>query len=244
MDWQDDAYILSSRKYGEGSAIVELLTRQHGRHKGLVRGAGSTQMRAALQPGNQVQAIWRARLAEHLGHLTVELRRGHAALIMQDRLSLAALASLCATASVCLPEREPLPRVYDAFAVVLQQLADHDGPTAVAALVRWELGVLETLGYGLDLSACAVTGETDGLAFVSPRTGRAVSAAGAGTYASRLLVLPPFLRGAGGDPDGVSLLAGLKLTGYFLDLHALRPHGLALPPARARLADLLEKSAS
>lgn len=236
MQWTDDGIILSARKHGESSAIVQVLTRGHGRHAGLVRGGAGRGARGTLQPGNQVHVQWRARLAEHLGAYSVELERARAASVLGDALRLAALSSACALAEAALPEREAHPAAHDGFCALLDALegADH----WAHAYVQWELGLLGELGFGLDLSSCAQTGETEGLAYVSPRTGRAVTEAAAGTYKHRLLKLPAFLAGEGSNGDGKADIAeGLTLTGHFLSHHVLAPHHIKIPPARTRFAD-------
>jgi len=242
MDWTDQAIVLSARKHGEGSAIVDLLTRDLGRHAGLVRGASGARMRGVLQPGNIVQAIWRARLPEHLGTYTIELETARAAQVMDQHHAVLALSSLCAVACSALPEREAHSDIYEATGQVLNLLmAEGIGPfDAGQAIVRWEFGLLGALGFGLDLSACAVTGDTENLAYVSPRSGRAVSQEGAGDYASRLLKLPAFLSGGlPADVEADDVLAGMALTGHFLEHYIFRQHGAQLPPARDRYVQYL-----
>src|SRR3546814_2099648 len=152
VDWTDDGIVLAARPHGEGSAVVVLLTRDHGRHAGLVRGAFSGRARGLYQAGNRVTAEWRARLAEHLGNYACELARGHAATVLDDPLKLSALAAACAVAEVSLPEREPHPRVHDGLAALLDAMELPElGDLWIAAYVRWEVGVLADLGYGLDL---------------------------------------------------------------------------------------------
>ncbi len=239
MQWTDDAIVLSARRHGEGSAVATLLTRRRGRHAGLARGASSARGRGALQPGNRVEATWTARLAEHLGAWRIELRASHAPELFDDRLRLAGLSAALAVAEAALPEREPHPGVYEALlALVAAMEAPELGDAWIAAHVRWELGLLAELGFGLDLARCAVTGSGGDLAFVSPRTGRAVSRAAAEPYAGRLLRLPGFLagRGPGGRED---LAAGLALTGHFLERHVFAPAHRPPPPARLRFADRL-----
>lgn len=227
------------RPHGESAAIIEVLTAAHGRHAGVVRGGASRKMAATLQPGTQLQLDWRARLQDHIGSFTVEPLRSRAHLL-SDRLALAGLLSTCALLRAALPEREPHPALWSETLALLDILGQADW---TSAYLRWELRLLEELGFGLDLSTCAVTGATEGLAYVSPKTGRAVSAAGAGDWADRLLPLPP---GLGGDCplDQGALLEGLRLTGFFLD-RGLRPilHEKPLPEARARLIDLLSRPA-
>jgi DNA repair protein RecO (recombination protein O) len=241
MEWSDEGIVLHVRPYGEASVILESLTRGHGRHMGLVRGGTSKKTRGILQPGNGLKLVWRARLQEHLGNYAVEPARERVAVALGDRLALAGLTAATSLASAVLPEREAHPHVYDGLTVVLDALEDN--AMWPALLVRWELGVLEGLGFGLDLGSCALTGETDNLAYVSPRSGRAVTAEAAGQYRERLLVLPPFLTGApSASPEDVQ--AGLKLTGFFLEKRVLAPNDKALPAPRLALPDLLLKPRS
>lgn len=238
MHWTESGIVLSARKHGESSVIVNLLTRAHGRHVGLVRGGTGKRLRGVLQPGNEVTATWRARLAEHLGNYTLELAAARAAPLLDDRARLAALSSACAMAQTVLPEREPHPAVYAGFRVLLDALEAES--TWPAVYVHWELGLLAELGFGLDLSRCAATGVREDLVYVSPRSGRAVSRGPGAEYADRLLVLPAFLLGNGGGaagPSGRDIIDGLTLTGHFLELHVLSPHGGRMPAARGRLLD-------
>lgn len=241
VDWTDEGIVLAARPHGEGSAVVVLLTRGHGRHAGLVRGAFSGRARGVYQTGNRVTAEWRARLAEHLGNYVCELAEGHAAALLDDPLKLAGLTAACAVAEASLPEREPHPRVHDALVALLNAMANPDlGDAWVAAYVRWEIGVLADLGYGLDLDSCAATGVNDDLAYVSPRSGRAVSLAAGEPYRDRLLPLPRFLigqtgAGLGGDSD--DLFRGLALSGFFLERHVFATHGRQPPPARTRFVE-------
>jgi DNA repair protein RecO (recombination protein O) len=238
MDWTDEGIVVATRKHGESAAIITLLTRTHGRHAGLVRGGAGRSARGLYQPGNTVVAHWRARLAEHLGSYACEPVRSHAAGLLDRAGALAALASACALADVVLPEREPHPSVYEATLALLDALASE---RFAEAYVRWELALLAELGFGLDLTRCAATGSNDGLAFVSPRTGRAVSAAAGEPYRDKLLVLPPFLIADEAAPM-TDVLAGLSLTGHFLDRCVFAPEGRAMPQARARLFDGIERS--
>lgn len=234
MEWTDDAIILDTRRHGETSLIVTMLSREHGRYAGLARGGAGKTKRGILQPGNQVRAQWRARLQEHLGTFTCELVSAHAGYAMATSLHLSALSSACAVAATTLPEREPHPAVYDGLSVLLTSLQGDDWPSVY---VKWELGVLGELGFGLDLSECAVTAERENLSHVSPKSGRAVSTAAAEPYKGRLLVLPPFLLGGGGDHQQV--LDGLKLTGFFLNRQVYGDNGQAQPDARARFVQTL-----
>ena len=233
MEWSDEAIILSVRPHGETAAVVDLFTRSHGRHAGLVHGGRSRKARPTLQMGNHVDATWKARLAEHLGHMSVELRRGYAASAMEDAAALAGLTSMCALARL-LPERDPHPALYEVTLFVLSFL---DDPTVWPALmVRWELALLQELGFGLDLTACAATGANDQLIYVSPKSGRAVSASAGEPYKDRMLRLPQFLtssRDRHATREDVE--AGFRLTGYFLDQRVLAPKGDTLPESRSRI---------
>lgn len=239
MQWSDEGIVLSSRAHGETSAIVELLTISHGRHLGLVRGGRSKRLRPVLQAGNQVKADWRARLSEHLGSYTVELLEPHAARVLDDRPALAGLNTLTALARL-LPEREPHGPLYDTAKMVLQALSNGDHWPAL--LVRWELGLLEELGFGLDLESCAATGVSSHLIYVSPKSGRAVSRDAGAPYKDKLLALPGFLltgNGTGADPGEDDIAHGFRLTGFFLDKHVWGPRDLKPPPARARLIAMM-----
>jgi len=241
MEWFERAVILSTAKYGENHALVELLAATRGRWRGLVRGGGGRRMAGLLQPGNEVAARWRARVETQLGTLTLELARARTGPLMGDRARLAGLSAACATLAACLPEREGHPAVFAGLTGVLDLLGDGamDMADWGAALVRLELGLLGELGYGLDLERCAATGSPENLAYVSPRTGRAVSAAAGAPYSDRLLALPGFLRGETAKPaEAAEVGQGLALTGFFLNRHVLAPYGHRLPPARERLAAL------
>ena len=232
MDWTDDGIVLSARRHGETSAIVQLLTATHGRHAGLVRGGAGKRARGLYQPGNQVRAAWRARLAEHLGAYTCELATSRAAGLMDDPARLAALSAACAVAEAALPEREPHAPVYNGFIALLDAL---EADTWPEVYVRWELGLLAELGYGLELDKCAATGRNDQLAWVSPKSGRAVSLSAGEPYRDRMLPLPAFLTN-GSEAPPADIAAGLGLTGFFIDAHLCRPFGRSLPAARERLA--------
>lgn len=237
MEWIDEALVLSVRAHGETAAVVELLTRENGRHFGLVHGARSRRLRPALQIGNHVDVVWKARLPENLGHLQVELRRGFAAQVLNDPAGLAALASLASLARL-LPERDPHPSLFEVSMFVLGFLDDAD--LWPALYVRWEVALLEELGFGLDLSSCAATGVSDDLVYVSPKTGRAVSSAAGAPYSTKLLALPKFLRPGRSSGAGTEeIVNGLKLTGYFLQRHIWTPQDMTPPKARDRLIQLL-----
>lgn len=235
MEWTDQGILLTLRRHGESSVIVTLLTQQHGRHAGLIRGGTGKASRGALQPGNRLLVTWKARLAEHLGLITWDILTPHGTRWLDDPRRLAGLSAACAMAEATLPEQEPIPAAHDGLAALLESLAEDDWPSLY---VQWELGLLAELGYGLDLTRCAATGATDHLVYVSPRSGRAVSAAAGEPYHDRLLPLPRFLL-APQPASQTDVLDGLRLTGHFLERRVLAPHGRSLPPARARMVQRL-----
>lgn len=238
MDWRDQGLLLSARAHGESAAIIEVFTPNHGRHAGVVRGGASRRMGPVLQPGSLLDLSWKARLEDHMGQFTAELIRSRASL-WDDRLTLAGLNAVCGLLHFALPEREPHPNLYLGTETLLADMAST--PAWPVTYLHWELMLLDNLGYGLDLSACAVTGSATDLAYVSPKTGRAISRSAAGGWADRLLPLPPCLLGRP-PKDGAELLTALATTGHFLD------HKLAqilapkpFPDARRRLIDLLSR---
>jgi DNA repair protein RecO (recombination protein O) len=240
MDWQDTGFVLIARRHGESALIVELLTAERGRHAGLVRGGQSPRRRALFQPGNLLAASWRGRLPEHLGQLDCELVKAHAARFLDDPDRLAALSAAASLLNAALPEHEPHRDIYEAFATLIGDLDSRDW---AQHYVVWERDLLAALGFGLDLSRCAVIGHNQDLAFVSPRTGRAVSREAAEPYRDKLLPLPEFLwrDTPAARPD---IIAGLHLTGYFLDRHVLLPQSRTLPEARERLVNRMRRAAA
>ena len=239
IEWRDEGILLGCRTLGETSVIAEVFTPAQGRHAGVVRGGVSRRIAPILQPGAQLSVAWKARLGEHLGAFTVEPVRSRAAVAMGDRLSLAGLAAVCALLSVTLPEREPHAPLYTRTEALLDLLGRAD--VWPLAYLRWEQALLEELGYGLDLSSCAATGATDGLVYVSPRSGRAVSAVGAGEWATRMLPLPPVLRGEGAA-EASDIAAALGVTGHFIEHRLIRGQDArALPSARARLIEAIAR---
>jgi DNA repair protein RecO (recombination protein O) len=239
MDWRDTGFVLTARRHGESALIVELLTEAHGRHAGLVRGGQSPKRRALLQPGNLVAAGWRGRLPEHLGAFEIELLRAHAAGLIDDPDRLAGLSSAAALTALALPEREPHGDVYQGFGTLI---AAFDSADWAAHYVAWECALLAALGFGLDLKSCAATGVNDDLAYVSPRSGRAVSRSAGAAFHDKLLPLPVFLW-CDAPADGAAIVAGLVLTGHFLHHHLLEPQGRAVPEARLRLAERMRRVA-
>ncbi len=242
MQWSDEGVILSVRAHGETAAVAEIFTRAHGRHLGLVHGGRSRRLRPVLQTGNHIDATWKARLAEHLGHVSVELRKGYAAQAMNDPLALAGLSSLCALAHL-LPERDPHPSLFEVTLFVLGYLDEPD--VWPALMVRWEMALLDELGFGLDLATCAATGVREELVYVSPKSGRAVSADAGAPYKDRMLSLPAFLaKGRQGAATIADVAAGLDLTGHFLETRVLIPREATLPQARQRLGELIARRAA
>ena len=240
IEWQDEAVVLALRPHGETSVIAEVFTPLHGRHAGIVRGGTSRKIAPMLQPGAQIAVVWKARLEEHLGSFTVEPIRSRAAMAMADRLALAGLNAVTALLSVVMAERDPHPALY-ARSIDLLDLLDQ-GEIWPLAYLQWELALLEEMGFGLDLATCAVTGSAEGLIYVSPRSGRAVSAAGAGDWADRMLPLPPVLRGQG-NADLPDIRAALGTTGYFIEHRLMRGSGdRHLPAARERLLAVLSRT--
>ena len=239
MEWRDTGILLSTRKHGENALILEVFTPAHGRHMGVLKGGTSRRMAPHLQPGAQLALTWKARLEDHMGAFTAEPERSRAGTALAHRLALTGLNATLALLSFCLPEREPHVPLYHRSESLLDLLGQPD--LWPLAYLRWELALLEDLGFGLDLTRCAATGSTDDLIYLSPKSGRAVSRAGAGTWADRMLPLPPVLRGKGDAPDSEILIA-LQTTGFFLE-HRLAPQlgDRPLPAARGALIDLLSR---
>lgn len=240
MEFEDDAFVLTARPHGESGAIVELLTAQHGKYAAHVAGGGSRKLKPFLQPGAQVIAKFRARMSEQLGSVTLEPVGEGPAALFDDKLALSGLAAAAAVAGGALPEREPHPGAYLAFEALVGALSIPDIWPAV--FVRFEAGLLQDLGFGLDLSRCASTGTTDDLIYVSPRTGRAVSREAGEPYKDRLLALPPFMLSAQGRLMPGDVKAGLALTAHFLEAFIFNPLNRPLPPARLWLLDRLAEA--
>lgn len=241
MQWDDEGVVLATRPHGETSLIVTLLTRSLGRRSGLIRGARRAKARSTYEIGTRVAAHWNARLAEHLGMLRLELVRGCAAELMDDPARLACLAAATAMAEATLPEGEAAPRCYDGLlGLIAALIADRDW---AATYVAWELALLAELGFGLDLTCCAATGVATDLAYVSPKSSQAVSRAAGAPYRDRLLSLPRFLLDSSAAAGAGDIVAGLRLTGYFLERHIFQPFERAMPAARSRFVDRMARSA-
>lgn len=237
MEWVDEGIVLSARPHGETAAVAEMFTRARGRHLGLVHGGRSRKLRPVLQIGNHVEVGWKGRLPDDLGSMTVELRRGFAAEAMARAADLAALGSFAVLARL-LPERDPHPGLYEISLFVLGFLEEAE--VWPALMVRWELALLDELGFGLDLSKCAATGTLENLIYVSPKSGRAVSAEAGEPYKDRLLDLPSFLIGkTQGAVTQADVAAGFRLTGHFLKTRVLDPRDQMLPDTRQRMVALV-----
>jgi DNA repair protein RecO (recombination protein O) len=246
VDWQDEAIILSCKAHGEKNALIEAMTPQRGRHFGLVRSGLSATQRPTLQAGNSVRLTWRARLEEQLGILTVEPVRVRTGILIEVPNALHIL-NTCITLTRLLPERDPHLTVYEALHALLDALCTQT--FCKSALIRFEMLILQELGFGLDLSCCAATGSVDNLVYVSPKSARAVSAAAGAPYQAKLLALPAFLHPDNATPTTSSVLlstlvdlkAGFALTGYFLNRHVFGPRGITVPEGRSRLIANLEE---
>lgn len=240
MEWTDDAFVLAARPHGETGVLVELLTEHRGRFAAHVAGGASRRMKPFLQPGARVLAEYRARTSENLGSAQLEPVGEGPSALFDDPLALTGLSAAAAVAAGALPEREPHPGAFYGFEALLAAFAHAEVWPAV--YVRFEAGLLEELGFGLDLSSCAVTGSVDDLAWVSPRTGRAVCRAAGEPYRDRLLALPPFLLGSQGGLGEGDVKRGLDLTAHFLERNVFGVLNRPLPPARVWLVERLEKA--
>lgn len=232
MEWKDEGIILGTRKHGETSLIVELMTRHHGRHLGLARGGRSRKQQPFLQPGNTVEAIWRARLDEHLGTWSLEATEMRTARLMETSIGILGIQTLAAHFRL-LAEREAHLHLYEALEIILSHL--HDARIASALMVRFEIALLDDLGFGLDLSKCAATGSRESLTHVSPKSGRAVCHEAAQPWLDKLLQLPSFLNSSS-DRQALSVEemdAGFALSGHFLTRHVYQPRGIEPPVERA-----------
>jgi len=236
MEWSERGLILGVKKHGESSVIVELMTRGHGRHFGVVRAGRSKSMQPVLQPGNEVAAVWRARLEEHIGAFVLEPSRLRTHELMGSARALHGVNWIAALLRL-LPERDPHASVYDMALAILPELSD---PRAPGLLVRFELAMLAELGFGLDLDSCAATGQREDLVYVSPKSGRAVSREAGAPWADKWLPLPEFLRAAPGDAvTRAEALDGFRLAGFFLERNIYVPRGLRMPDSRAAFLAVL-----
>ncbi len=237
MEFEDDAYVLSARAFGESGAIVELLTAHHGKYAAHVAGGASRRIKPFLQAGARAIVSYRARVSDQLGSAAIEPVGEGPSALFDDPLALAGLSAAASVAAAALPEREPHPGAFLAFEALSSALALPDVWPAV--FVRFEAGLLQDLGFGLDLSKCAATGQLDDLIYVSPRTGRAVSRDAGEPYKDRLLTLPPFMLSSQSGLRPGDVKAGLDLTAHFLEAFIFGPLNRPLPPARLWLIDKL-----
>lgn len=242
MQWSDQAMLLSARRYGEHGGVIHLLSREHGLYRGLARAAFGKKQRGIFQPGNLVAVNWSARLPEHMGTLSAELIYPVAALALENKLSLAGVVSVAALLEQLLHEHDPHPALYDIAASLLMRMAE--GEAWQADYVRFELALLSEMGFGLDLSHCAVTGKRGDLTYVSPKSGRAVCAEAAGPYRDKLFRLPGFLLDKAVDPGEQAIADGLRLNGYFIENWLFSSLGRPVPAARTRLLALLQAQAA
>ncbi len=240
MQWQDDAILLGVRPYGENSAIVSLLTYNHGRHKGLVKGAYGKKLRGSMQLGNKLHVIWRSRLEENLGFYSIELINSNAAALMLDAGKLNALISACNIIDATLPERQINSNIYTNFSSLMLALDHQSWPEIY---VKWEISLLAELGFGLNLGSCVVTGMVDDLIYVSPKSACAVSKDAGFPYADKLLLLPKFLLSKSNNNEitSIDIINGLRLSGYFLNRYLFNANDKVMPDARIRLISWINK---
>ena len=239
MQWTDEGIVLGVKRHGEASAILELMTREHGRHLGLVRGGFGSRLKPILQTGNALSGTWRARLDEHLGHFVVEPVNLRASNFFAASHAIYGVSHLAALMRL-LPERDPHAGLYAELDFILDRL--DNAAIAAPMVARFELQLLSELGFGLDLEQCASTGVSTDLIYVSPKSGRAVSRTAGEPWADKMLRLPAFLRDRGVEPSGRDLADGFALTGFFLSRHAMEPRGLALGDERAHFIAALERA--
>ncbi|KJZ19194.1 DNA repair protein RecO [Loktanella sp. S4079] len=239
IEWRDEAALLAARPFGENAVIIDVFSAVHGLHSGVVRGGTSRKIAPILQPGAQLAVTWKARLESHLGSFSVEPVRSRAAAAMGDRLALAGLNAVCAILGIVLPEREAQGALYDRTIGLLDLLGQSE--VWPLAYLRWEQALLDEMGFGMDLSACAVRGTNEELIYVSPKSGRAVSRQAAGEWADRLLPLPPVLAGQG-DASNAEIVTALRTTGYFLEHRLVKSIGdRPVPSARMRLIEAIAR---
>lgn len=245
MQWSDSAIVLSARRLGERSAIVHVLTSEHGLHAGVDKAAFGKARRGVYQPGNMVQAHWQARLAEHMGMISCELMEPVASYLLDDRIALAAMTSATQMIEAVLMERDPQHDMYEHLCLLLQHLCSGDREHWLLRYVQLEYALLECSGFGLDIASCAATGKTTDLCYISPRTGRAVCKEAGQPYHDKLFPLPSYWQKESGDkiPAYGSLMEGLRICGYFLSERVFSTRAKRIPQARERLLSLLAGSA-
>ena len=240
MRWESEGIVLGFNLHNEKSYILEVLTKEHGRHKGLIRGIHSKNIRSAIEPGNEVKAFWSGRLETHLGNFTIEPIKSWSSLILNRKDKLTALSSLCSLISLTMAEKQPNDLIYFNSKEMIKKVSSDDDDW-IKEYINWELGLLSEIGYGIDLSKCAVTSKKDELAYVSPSSGRAVTFEGAGSYKDRLLKLPRFILSDDDEYDNNDIVNGLELTEYFLRKRFFEPNNLNFPQSRNRLKEIFNK---
>ncbi len=241
MEWNDEGIIIGTRKHGETSLIVEIMTRHHGRHLGIVRGGRSRKKIPFLQPGNSVEAHWRARLDEHLGSWTIEATELRTSDLMATPIGVFGIQTLASHLRL-IPERDVHKHLHEALEIILSHL--QDASIAAVLMIKFELALLDDLGFGLDLTKCAVTGVSDSLSHVSPKTGRAVCHEKALPWIDKLLVLPKFLTPGGSEnhPEISDINAGFELSGYFLARHVFEPRNIAVSSERSSFINAVRRN--
>ena len=235
MKWEDEGILLSSRRHGEHNAIIEVLTPGHGRHAGLVKYAYSQKNVNLLEPGMQLNLVWNARLQEQLGVFSIDKVKSRTSALIKSKQILLAFNSIISLLLLSLPDREPFKKIYETTVDLIDSMQDDN--CWLSSYVRWELFMLAELGFGLDLSKCAVTGKNVDLIYVSPKTGRAVSAGAGRKWDNKLLRLPKFLTESEDliETDTALISSGMILTGYFYEKWALKAlEKKSLPAARQR----------
>ena len=241
MEWQDTGLVLAVRRHGEADVVLEVITPAHGRHCGYVKGGAGRRKRGELQPGNLLKVTWRSRIEENLGRFTTELMHSPLGIILEQPKRLAAMSAMCSMLSSALAEREAHLSLYEGFKGFIAVLENEEVDLTVVAssLVRMEAAVLQEMGFGLDLSECVSTGALDNLIYVSPKSGRAVSADAGAPYKTRMLPLPAFLLDNSADTTLADCHAGMELTGFFLARHVWQVAGKEMPQARSRFMKFL-----
>ncbi len=237
MRWESEGIVLGFNLHNEKSYILEVLTKEYGRHKGLIRGIHSKNLRSIIEPGNEVKALWSGRLETHLGNFTIEPIKSWSSLILSKKDKLTALSSLCSLISLTMAEKQPNELIYYNSKEMIKKISS-DEDNWIREYINWELGLLSEIGYGIDLSKCAVTSKKDELVYVSPSSGRAVTLEGAGSYKDRLLKLPNFIVSHEYEYDNNDIMNGLELTEYFLRKRFFEPNNLNFPQSRNRLKEI------
>ena len=237
MRWSSDGIVLNFSNYNEKSYILEIFTEEHGKHKGLIRGLHSKNNRSTIEPGNEVRATWSGRLETHLGNYTLEPIKAWSSLALSHKDKLSAISSICSLISLTMAENQPNIEIYNSCKSLIKQISNNE-KTWIKAYIFWEMSLLSEIGYGLDLSKCAVTSNPSNLSYISPASGRAVTDEGAGDYKNKLLPLPKFITGESINYTQSDIFNGLNLTEFFLKKRFFKPNNLNFPQCRNRLKQL------